>query len=427
MNNPKIMLASTYEAGFQPISVGTAAAHLLKHGFNPICLDTFVDYPEESAFADVDLLAISLQLFQSVEASVELAKMARRANPTMIIAMFGQHANIHAERLVGKYCDYVIRGDWEPAIVGLARKVRGEEVELELPGLCQPGHISAPYIHRDDYLPPARHLLPELLKYNYQEFEKFQNDPSKRKVVANVETARGCHHACTYCSVFAATGRKVNIIPQDVVMADIRQVVEMGASHICFVDADFINSKVHGLNVVRQMHKEFPHLSFDITTRADHILDNKETLLELRDLGLEFVTSALEFPTQRVLDAVDKELTMEQVDQAIAYCHEIGVKMNPTFIMFNPWVNLEDLMYFREWIERVGLAQTVDPVQFETRLYLYKGSPLLNNEDIKKLELTEEGEFKVEWKHSDPRVDQLFRETVKPPEPGVFKRCCIKC
>lgn len=427
MAQPRIMLASTFEGGAQPISIGTAAAQLLKAGFDPTCLDVFVEGPpDESQFADTDLIAISMQLFQSVASGVELAKIARRANPGATIVMFGQHANVQAERLLGTYCDYVIRGDWEPALVALARKLAGEDVLSELPGLCQPGHIVAPYIHRADYLPPARHLLPALSKYTYPEFEMFRRGPGDERIVGNVETARGCHHACTYCSVFAATGRKVNMIPQDVVMEDIRQVVRLGASHIWFVDAEFLNAKHHGLHIVRQMKREFPRLTFDITTRADHILESKDTIRELHELGCEFVTTALEFPSQRVLDAVDKELTVAQCERAVEYCHEIGLKMNATFIPFNPWVNLADLIWFSEWLSKVGLARTLNPIQFETRLYLYKGSPLLEHPDVQKLELVEH-EFHYEWKHPDPLVDQLFADTVKPPEPGVFKRCCIKC
>lgn len=427
MAHVEILLVSAYGGGVQPLSLATAASHLLKAGFQPTCLDVFVaGVDDEGPFADADLVAISMPLFQAVAPGVELAKMARRLNPNVTVVMFGQHANIHVERLLGTSCDYVIRGDWEPALVALARTMAGEEDALALPGLCAPGHIVPPHIHRADHLPPARHLLPPLSCYTYPEFEMFRRGPCDERRVGNVETARGCHHACTYCSVFAATGRKVNIIPPEVVLEDIRQVVGAGASHIFFEDAEFLNAKHHGLRIIRQMKQEFPHLTFDITTRADHILESHDTIRELHELGCEFVTTALEFPAQHVLDAVHKELTVEHIEHAIAYCQSIGLAMNPTFILFNPWVTLEELDWFPEWLHTMGLADTINPIQFETRLYLYKGSPLLHHPDIQRLRLTEQA-FQYEWEHPDPRVDQRFAATVKPPEAGVFKRCCIKC
>jgi hopanoid C-3 methylase len=439
----RILLAAAYEGGAQPISIGTVARHLMQDGIVPTCIDLFLDgLPCEDVVANADLLAISVPLFQSVAPGIELATIARKINPRGRIAMFGQHANIQAERLLPAYCDYVIRGDPEPGLVALARSSpsdglgsgrgptpstqRTGSMQVSAPlGVCRPGQSAAPHIQRSGLLPPARDLLPDLCRYRYPELETLWGDgPLPR--VANVETARGCHHACSYCSVFAATGRKVSLIPPAVVMEDIRQVVASGAGHIWFTDAEFFNSKDHAVGIVRSMKREFPHLTFDITTRADHILESREHIAEFRDLGCRFVTTALEYPSQRVLDAVYKELTVDQVERTIDFCQQIGLILNPTFIMFNPWVDYDELARFGEWIDRVGLAGSVSPLQYETRLYLYKGSPLLQHPDIQKLEKTER-EFHYEWKHPDPRVDRLFAETVKPPETKIFKRCCIKC
>jgi radical SAM superfamily enzyme YgiQ (UPF0313 family) len=425
MTTCRILLAAVYEGGAQPTSIGTAASHLIQDGIVPRCVDTFLDgLPQDDIIAESDVLAISVPLFQSVAPAVELAALARKINPTGRIVMFGQHANIHAERLLPAHCDYVIRGDPEPALVALARSSADGSDSTSL-GVCRDGQLAKPYVHRNDLRAPARQLLPELSRYRYPELDSIWCCGAQ-PTVGNVETARGCHHICSYCSVFAATGRKVTLIPPPVVMEDIRQVVALGAKHIWFTDAEFFNAKQHGLGIIRSMKREFPNLTFDITTRADHILEAKEGVAELRDLGCKFVTTALEFPSQRVLDAIHKELTVDQIERAIDYCQEIGLRLNPTFIVFNPWIDADELGGFRNWIDRVGLTESVSPIQYETRLYLYKGSPLLKHPDIQKLELTER-EFHYDWKHPDPRVDQLFADAVRPLEPGTFKRCCIKC
>ncbi|MBR0965667.1 radical SAM protein [Bradyrhizobium diazoefficiens] len=422
-----MVLASGYEGGFQPISLGTAASWLSRSGITPVCVDTFVDGIDEAAFANADLVAVSVQMFQSIAPAIEIAETARRVNPSARIVMFGAHANIHAERLLGAHCTEIVRGDWEPALVAAARQSAGEDVALppELSSAINAGQPITVNIQRSGHMAPSRAILPGLQKYTYAEFGKFL-DGGKQPVVGNIETARGCHHSCSYCSVFAATGTKVNFIPIDIVMQDIRQVVEMGATHICFIDAEFINSKRHGIEVVRRMKAEFPSLTFDITTRADHILESKNTIVELNDLGCRFITTAMEFPTQRVLDAVNKDLTLDHIEGAIAYCSEIGAKLNATFILFNPWVSLEDLLGFDQWLDKTGLGETIDPVQFTTRLYLYKGSHLLSNPEVRKLQLVEH-DFHYEWKHSDPRVDELFAEMTRSDDPAEFKRCCIKC
>jgi len=94
--------------------------------------------------------------------------------------------------------------------------------------------------------------------------------------------------------------------------------------------------------------------------------------------------------------------------------------------MFNPWVGLNELASFEFFAERTGLDDVIDPIQFETRLFLYQGSPLLALPSIQQLQL-EEYEFHYEWKHEDPRMDDLFAARVTPPVDGIFKRCCLKC
>lgn len=421
----QIVLAAVYEGGAQPISIGSAASHLIEAGFHPTCLDATVDgKPFERLVATAELLAISVPLFQSIAPAANLAARCRAVNPQCTIVMFGQHANIHHERLLATRCDYVIRGDYEPGLVALASEV--EPAVLSTLGVSSKGRAAAVYLHRGPLLPPARRLLPPLARYRYPELEFVWNRERPLPVVGNVETARGCHHACSYCSVFAATGRKVTRLAQDNVMQDIREVVGLGAQHIWFTDAEFFNGKRHGMAIVREMKREFPQLTFDVTTRADHILEFKAEVEELHELGCEFITSALEFPSQKTLDGVRKELTLAQIESAIEYCRNIGLRLNPTFIPFNPWVDFEELNAFRAWLDRVGLIETVNPLQYETRLYLYKGSPLLNHPDVQKLDLTER-EFHYDWKHRDGRVDQAWAAAAPVPAAGSFTRCCIKC
>jgi hypothetical protein len=114
------------------------------------------------------------------------------------------------------------------------------------------------------------------------------------------------------------------------------------------------------------------------------------------------------------------------IEASIVLMRSCGIVLNPTFIMFNPWVGLDDLAMFSDFVERNDLDAVIDPIQYETRLHLYKGSPLLQNPSIRALELTEH-EFYFEWKHPDPRVDELYRQSLTPAEEGVFKRCCLKC
>jgi hopanoid C-3 methylase len=427
MESLKVLLVSVYEGGYQPISIATATTPLLEAGFEVAVLDTYVDGVQEDRLYDAGLVAIALPLFDAVHPGIEVAKLVRQVNPAAHVTYFGQHATIHAARLTGKYGDSCISGEWEEPLVALARKVAGLPQEM-LPGVVdlekvESGEGLHPYMPRNHFRLPTRDLLPPLYKYPNQQIDKLLG---AKQIVGSTEIARGCHHKCLYCSVFAAYDGKVILVPEELVVQDVRTLVAMGMTHLTFIDADFFNAKHHGIKILRRLHAEFPKLTYDITTRVDHILENPDAVREMDELGVRIITSALEFPSQVVLDAMNKEITLEQTERAIAFMKTTNIKLNPTFIMFNPWVGLEDLTLFNDFVQRNDLDEVIDPVQYETRLSLYKGSPLLQLPSVQALDLIE-NEFHVDWKHADPRVDELHAQSVTPAEEGVFKRCCLKC
>src|SRR5206468_953224 len=108
-------------------------------------------------------------------------------------------------------------------------------------------------------------------------------------------------------------------------------------------------------------------------------------------------------------------------------CRQASLGVNPTFLLFNPWTTFEDLRDFSDFLERNGLENEVEPVQLETRLWLYKGSPLLERADVR-ARIVAEQSFHYEWRHSDANVEDVFALAAQEPGPvGAVKRCCLKC
>lgn len=423
----KVLLAGTFEGGFQPLSLAQAATRIQQEGFEVDTLDTFVEGVREDKLADADLVAISMPLFQAVEPGIELARLTDQVNPAATVCCFNQYATLSYEHpTFQETMDYIIRGDWETPLAELANAVaEGTEPPTGF-GISNEDREEHAYTAEpEEHVVPDRMLLPDLSKYSYEECTHMTGE---ERVVGNVEASRGCRYTCTYCSVFAAYKSRNENVPVDVVMEDIRNLVDQGAEHICFVDAEFLNDPEHADKVTEALHEEFPSLTFDMTTRIDHFPEHTDLLRRINDRGLSFVTTALEFPNEDTLEAVNKRMTMDEVYEGIEIADEIAIPLNPTFITFNPWENMEDMNRLTEFLEETDLEENISPLQLETRLYIYKGSPLLKLPSVKDLEL-EEGEFSYEWKHPDSRVDQLYEEVETPTDEddGVFKRCCIKC
>lgn len=408
----------------------TAASAVCSAGFDVDMLDVYVDGLQRDRLVDVDTIAISVPLFDSLNAGIQVADEIRVVNPSARIVFFGQYATINAASILKEHGDYAVVGEWEQPLVHLIRRLHSSSkstLQADIPGVIDaasaPLRSPQPFFSRDHFRVPNRRFAPNIAKYPQPNVEKLT---ARKQTVGGVETTRGCHHKCSYCSVFAAYDGKVLIVPPEVILQDVRNLVDQGMTHLTFTDADFFNAKNHSLRLMRRIHDEFPDLTYDFTTRVDHTLGNDEILKEMVNLGLRFITSALEFPKQAVLDAVNKEVTVKMIEESISFLRSINVILNPTFILFNPWIDLVDLALFSDFVERNDLEDVIDPIQYETRLHLYKGSPLLANRSIQQLEL-KENKFHFDWKHPDPQVDEVYLQSLTPVEDGVFKRCCLKC
>lgn len=112
------LVVSTFEGGYQPNTALSAATALRNAGFeNTRFLDTYVDGIPADAFEDADVVEISMPLFDSLQAGLQLTAQVRQSNPTAKIVYFGQYATLNAGRLAGRYGDFAIVGEWEHPIV----------------------------------------------------------------------------------------------------------------------------------------------------------------------------------------------------------------------------------------------------------------------------------------------------------------------
>jgi hopanoid C-3 methylase len=419
-----VVLVSTYEGGMQPLSLGTATAHLRAANHSVACYDDTVASPGMDALCSADLVAFSVPLYESVQRAGDLCVELRKRNPDVPIVFYGAHAVLQRASLLALGASGIVLGDWEDTLVQVAGCISKAAPLDGIAGLATVIYPASHVYHRSGHRMPDRSSLPALSQYAYVEAQK-RLGPNT--LMGNVETARGCRFACTYCSVFASNNKKVTVFDADITHQDIVQLVYFGATHICFTDAEFLNAPSNALEVVRRMHREFPDLTFDFTTRADLIAENPARIEELVSLGGRFVTSAFEFPSQRVLDAVNKQFTVSTLERALSVCRAAGLGINPTFLLFNPWTTFDDLGQFGEFVARNDLENAIEPVQFATRLWLYKGSHLLHRPEVRST-IVKEHMFNYEWQHPEAEVEELFAMmSAEASTSSALKRCCLKC
>jgi hypothetical protein len=199
---------------------------------------------------------------------------------------------------------------------------------------------------------------------------------------------------------------RTRLVGEDVIVADIADLVTMGARHITFGDPDFLNGPHHSLRVVRAVHERFPQLTFDCTTKVEHILAHRRVWEEMAAAGCLFVVSAFECVNDDILARLDKGHTADQAAEAVEILRTHGIETRPSWLPFTPWTSLQDVADILDFVDRNDLVPNVDPVQYSIRLLVPQGSLLLSDNQLP-LGPYDPDLLSYPWRSADQRVDGL--------------------
>jgi anaerobic magnesium-protoporphyrin IX monomethyl ester cyclase len=181
-------------------------------------------------------------------------------------------------------------------------------------------------------------------------------------------TARGCPYHCRWCShqVFGQTHRRRS--PRAVV-DEVEWLVSTYHPDMVWI-ADDVFTIHHGWlrEYSAEMHRRGLRIPFECISRADRL--NEEMTGLLAGLGCFRLWIGSESGSQRILDAMDRGVKVEQVQSAVELCKSNGIQTG----MFLMWgYEGEELPDIEATIEHVKRS---DPDIFLTTVsYPIKGTP----------------------------------------------------
>jgi tRNA A37 methylthiotransferase MiaB len=416
-----VVLISVYELGRQPFSLASPAAWLAQTGCNVACVDLAVESFGQciDAIASADLVAFSLPMHTATKLVGGLVRRVRDINPAAHLCFYGLYAPLNEHYLRSLGGETILGGEFEEGLMALVQGLMATSKNGKPPHNNREQN-SKPLVslRRQKFLVPDRSGLPPLYKYAQLQFPS-----GSTKLTGYTEASRGCKHSCRHCPVVPVYKGSFRIVQRDVVLADIRQQVALGAHHITFGDPDFFNGPRHAIGIVDALHKEFPNLTYDVTIKIEHLLQNRHLLRALRETGCLFVTSAVESVDEHVLTIYGKNHTRQDFVECVEILRSIGLQINPTFIAFSPWTTLLSYADFLHLIVKLDLIDNVAPVQYALRLLIPASSKLLDLEEVRSLV----GEYDQQnlvypWVHPEPLVDELQSNVMAAVQKGVSWR-----
>jgi radical SAM superfamily enzyme YgiQ (UPF0313 family) len=333
------------------------------------------------------------------EAAFAMMKLAKANGCTVIVS--SSDSTDHVEEYCREGADYIIIGEGEMTLLELVQAIDNNETNFQqIPGLAFMHNgtvIKTPrrLVMKDlDVLPSPAWDLIDITPYRSMWLK------SSGYFSLNMVTTRGCPFKCNWCAKPIYGNRYNARSPEKVVQELIWLKEKFRFDHIWFCD-DIFGLKpgwVHAFaNQVQQAQLSF---RFKIQARADLLLQ-EDTIKDLARAGCHNIWMGAESGSQKVLDAMDKGTTVEQIYQATTLLKQHGI--HPSFfIQFGyPGETKEDIA------KTIRMIKDLLPFEMGISVsYPLPGTPFYERV---KAELTN----KANWTDSDELL-LMFRNTYPP-------------
>lgn len=389
---------------YAPLGILYISAYLRKNNYpNGIFDSTFSSFEKQCARI-LEIKPDIIGVYTNLMTKLNVLRLIRFVRGQEVlkhtrIVLGGPEVRNHASEFLGHGADALVIGEGEETMLQLVQLYEGKS------GL-QPGDIKSaawknaqgeivinaerPLLRTIDELPfPARDAID--LQMYFDAWKKAHGEST-----VSLSTMRGCPYTCKWCSraVYGLSYRRRSpkIVADEIEMLQANYRFDS----IWFVDDVFTVSHKWLEEFAAEIAARKIKIRYEIITRADRMNENVIDLLV--QSGCYRVWIGAESGSQKIIDAMDRRVDVQQVREMIRLSRKKGLQAG-TFIMLGyPGETQDDI---RETIRHLSES---DPDFYTlTIAYPIKGTPLYQ-------ETRNDFIHPPEWAHSTDR-DIDFRRT----------------
>lgn len=189
----------------------------------------------------------------------------------------------------------------------------------------------------------------------------------------NLITARGCPYRCKWCShaVYGYSHRRRS--PAHVA-TEMEWIVEhYDPDQVWYADDVFTISHPWMKSYAAELRARDIHKPFETITRADR-LQSEAAVEVLRELGCSRIWIGSESGSQRILDAMERGVRIEEVQRAVELARQQGIQVGMFLMWGYEGEELEDIAATVEHVKRSN-----PDIFFTTVAYPIKGTPYFDS------------------------------------------------
>ncbi|MCH7772857.1 MAG: B12-binding domain-containing radical SAM protein [Bacteroidetes bacterium] len=275
------------------------------------------------------------------EAAFRLAELGKEAGCTVIVS--SSDSTDHYDMYLAKGADYVILGEAEITLGELINNLEEGNSELQnVQGLVYISNQKEINTGRRDILKDLDSI--PMPAWDLVDINSYKNIWLENHgfFSLNIATTRGCPFKCNWCAK-PIYGNRYNTRSPENVVEEIMQLINNYSVDHFWVCDDIFGLKPGWVQRFRNLVKEKNlKFTYKIQSRVDLLLQ-EDTIDALAESGAETVWVGAESGSQKILDAMDKGTTVEQIHSATKLLKSKGIK-TAFFLQFGyPGEQKEDI------------------------------------------------------------------------------------
>ena len=328
---------------YAPLGTLYAAAVMREHGYSVSFFDTmFAEGPEKiiqhisneqpDIFVIYDdgfnyLTKMCLQNMR--DAAFKMIRFAKEQGCTVIVSSSDSTDRFEIYLVEG--ADFILLGEAEMTLLELTNAITKNENDFfEIEGLA--------FKHNDAIVKTKRrNVIKELDMLPFPAWDMIDMEPYRKMWLKhngyfsmNMGTTRGCPFKCNWCAKPIYGNRYNSRSPQNVISELKLLKQEFNFDHIWFCD-DIFGLKPGWIHEFADLiNKENIHLKFKMQGRVDLLLQ-ENNIKDLARAGCDNIWMGAESGSQKILDAMEKGTTVQQISEATRLLKKCGI--NPSFFI----------------------------------------------------------------------------------------------
>lgn len=399
------------------LAIASLSAFLKANGYNVIAINATLEgisnetILEKYKDMEFNMIGVSCSSQKMYVGSKDFIIKAHNIYPKSFIIMGGVFATLSYREILDDIpqLDAVSLGEGEYSLLAICKMLENEEGDLsKIKGIAYrknkkievqiPQRIS----NLDDLPFPER---------NEKAFSHINGE-----VTAYVIAGKGCYGSCSYCSIQKCFNYHNRICRSAKRVVDEIEILvkKYGVTNIQFHDDIFYNYSENSQKWLYQFIEEVKRrnlfFSFRIYLRPNDVKEKE--IRELKKIGLKTVFIGAESGVQRILDEMNKNVTPDQIKEAVSILSCQGVHIHLGFITLIPTMTFEELLQNYQFLYSLG-ADVCNDANLHNRLNIYNGCEY---EDIlSKLNLLEKKDnfWEIHSYHFADKKVQIFHDRLQ--------------